>query len=306
MSTISIMCVGQSLKVASSPLITAGDENEDYVQFSFCSSWNGYAKVAIFYRNKSELHYSIVGNDNRCTIPNSMLIDEGVLCIGVVGFKNDSGTYKTRTTEVLRYNIAEGALQGESIEDPTLAELFYKQIENAEISEDKHLLIHLMDNTTIDAGEVAGGGGDETVYAMKAKIIITALMDISSGKIKYTINSKNIEFADGETIETIYKKIKNFEKVNFYFENFASLTADSSEEEEAAILLYTQDTSPLSVLASDNSALSDDPNYTLGFTFAPWVGLTGELKKGAGYFLSVIYHLNTKEITVSADFLGGS
>jgi hypothetical protein len=159
-SIININCVDQSLKIVNSPLITAGDENEDMVQFSFCSSWDGYAKIAIFYKNKAELHYSIVGNDNRCTIPNSLLIDEGVLCIGVVGFKNDNGTYKTRTTEVMRYNIAEGALQGESIEGPTLTALFYKQIESAEISEDKHLLIHLMDNTTIDAGEVAGGGGE--------------------------------------------------------------------------------------------------------------------------------------------------
>ena len=300
MSTISILCVDQSLKVASSPLITAGDENEDYVQFSFCSSWNGYAKVAIFYRNKSELHYSIVGNDNKCTIPNSMLIDEGVLCIGVVGFKNDGSTYKTRTTEVLRYNIAEGALQGESIEDPTLAALFYKQIENAEISEDNHLLIHLMDNTTIDAGEVAGGGGDETVYAMKAKILLTA--KLGSSNIKYTINSKNIEFAEGETIETIFKKIKNFEKVNVYFENFVSFDTGSDE----ASLVYMQDTSPISFLASDNSTLSDDPNYALMFAFAPLVAFSGQLTDGGGYALSFVYHLNTKVIDVTVNNLGGS
>ena len=154
MSIININCVDQSLKIVNSPLITAGDENEDYVQFSFCSSWDGYAKIAIFYKNKAKLHYSIVGNDNRCTIPNSLLIDEGVLCIGVVGFKNDNGTYKTRTTEVLRYNIAEGALQGESIEDPTLAELFYKQVENAEINAEGHLIITLYDETELDAGAV--------------------------------------------------------------------------------------------------------------------------------------------------------
>jgi hypothetical protein len=153
-SIININCVDQSLKIVNSPLITAGDENEDYVQFSFCSSWDGYAKIAIFYKNKAKLHYSIVGNDNRCTIPNSLLIDEGVLCIGVVGFKNDNGTYKTRTSEVLRYNIAEGALQGESIEDPTLAELFYKQVEKAEIDSNGHLIITLHDGSTIDAGKV--------------------------------------------------------------------------------------------------------------------------------------------------------
>lgn len=154
MSIININCVDQSLKIVNSPLITAGDENEDYVQFSFCSSWDGYAKVAIFYKNKAKLHYSIVGNDNRCTIPNSLLIDEGVLCIGVVGFKNDNGTYKTRTSEVLRYNIAEGALQGESIEDPTLAELFYKQVEKAEINSNGHLIITLRDESELDAGSV--------------------------------------------------------------------------------------------------------------------------------------------------------
>ena len=105
-------------------------------------------------KNKAKLHYSIVGNDNRCTIPNSLLIDEGVLCIGVVGFKNDNGTYKTRTTEVLRYNIADGALQGESIEDPTLAELFYKQVEKAEINSNGHLIITLRDESELDAGSV--------------------------------------------------------------------------------------------------------------------------------------------------------
>lgn len=160
MSIININCVDQSLKIVNSPLITAGDENEDMVQFSFCSSWDGYAKIAIFYKNKAELHYSIVGNDNRCTIPNSLLIDKGVLCIGIVGFKNDNGTYKTRTSEVLRYNIAEGALQGESIEDPTLAELFYKQVEKAEINTEGHLIITLHDESELDAGAVT----DPTAY----------------------------------------------------------------------------------------------------------------------------------------------
>ncbi len=180
MSIININCVDQSLKIVNSPLITAGDENEDYVQFSFCSSWDGYAKIAIFYKNKAKLHYSIVGNDNRCTIPNSLLIDEGVLCIGVVGFKNDNGTYKTRTSEVLRYNIAEGALQGESIEDPTLAELFYKQVENAEINAEGHLIITLYDETELDAGKVAGGGGESKSigYDYEAIVQLTGVDEV--------------------------------------------------------------------------------------------------------------------------------
>ena len=108
MSTqIKVKCIDQSLTLVSTPLIASGGLNEDTVTFEFCSKWTGFSKTAVFYRNKNEVYYSLVDGDGICTIPQEVLQEDGTLYFGVFGC-NDSGV--TRTSEILRYKIVQGAI----------------------------------------------------------------------------------------------------------------------------------------------------------------------------------------------------
>lgn len=112
---IKIKCVDQRLIVASAPLIAAGGQNEDVVQFDFCPLWEGFGKTAVFYRTEDEV-YNVVLAEDECAIPNEVLAQEGVLFFGVYGV--NGGT--KRTTEIIKYNLVKGALiPGKEPAEPT-------------------------------------------------------------------------------------------------------------------------------------------------------------------------------------------
>lgn len=102
---IKVACVDQRLVVVDSPLVASGGVNEDVIQFEFCPLWANCEKVAIFYRNKEEA-YQVAITDDQCMIPHEVLRDEGILYFGVIGIDGDV----IRTSEVLKYTIAEGAV----------------------------------------------------------------------------------------------------------------------------------------------------------------------------------------------------
>ena len=233
MAIINLYCGEQNIKLLDSPLITAGDENEDSLQITFSSSWEGYTKIAVFYRDADNLLYSKIEENNTCKVPNSLLIDEGVICIGIVGFKSTDGEYQTRTTEVMRYNIAEGAysartseiirynvtegaLAGLSIEDPTLSELFFHQIERAEINTEGHLIITLHDESKLDAGAVCDPTSYDKLEAeIKAEAESRATGDadtLTSAKAYTDEQIATIDlspYAKTETVETELAKKQN-------------------------------------------------------------------------------------------------
>lgn len=108
MSTqIKVKCIDQSLTLVSTPLVASGGLNEDTVTFEFCQKWNGFSKTAVFYRNKEDVYYSLIDDDNTCYIPQEVLQEDGTLYFGVFG-SNDSGV--TRTSEILRYKVVQGAI----------------------------------------------------------------------------------------------------------------------------------------------------------------------------------------------------
>lgn len=108
MSTqIKVKCIDQSLTLVSTPLVASGGLNEDTVTFEFCSKWTGFSKTAVFYRNKEDVYYSLIDDDNTCYIPQEVLQEDGTLYFGVFG-SNDSGV--TRTSEILRYKVVQGAI----------------------------------------------------------------------------------------------------------------------------------------------------------------------------------------------------
>ena len=105
MSEIKVQCIDQAISFLNTPVISSGNVNYDTIHFDFCSRWDGYAKTAIFYRNKDEVYYQLLENDS-CIIPNEVLGEKGVIYIGVFGTQGD----KTITSQVLTYRIQEGAV----------------------------------------------------------------------------------------------------------------------------------------------------------------------------------------------------
>ena len=115
MSEIKVQCIDQAISFLNTPVISSGNVNYDRIVFDFCSRWDGYAKTAIFYRNKDEVYYQLLTNDS-CLIPNEVLGEKGVIYIGVFGTLGD----KTITSQVLTYRIQEGAITEDLIPaDPT-------------------------------------------------------------------------------------------------------------------------------------------------------------------------------------------
>jgi hypothetical protein len=96
------------------PIITAGDKNVDQVQFEFCPLWDGFVKVAVFFQQKEALSYSMIGADNICDIPNSIMALTGKIYISVTGVNANN---QTRTSNILSYNIDEGIVDAVAPED---------------------------------------------------------------------------------------------------------------------------------------------------------------------------------------------
>lgn len=107
MSIIKVKCTDQVLAFENTPVIASGGREENFVQFSFCSQWNGYTRAAVFWRNEAEAYQVILGAGDSCVIPWEVLTTEGLLYFGVFGVNQDN---RRRTTEVLSYFVAKGAI----------------------------------------------------------------------------------------------------------------------------------------------------------------------------------------------------
>lgn len=112
---ILVDCIDQRLVITNDPLLASGGQNEDEIEFSFCPLWDGFGKTAVFYRTPAEVYNSSIVN-NRCIIPAEVLVDKGEIFFGVFGSKGDA----IRTTEVIKYNVVQGALlSGKKPAEPT-------------------------------------------------------------------------------------------------------------------------------------------------------------------------------------------
>lgn len=115
MTQIHVNCTDQVLTVTSRPLIASGGRNEERVNFTFCSKWDGHIKTAVFYRQEDEV-YHVLLDDDSCVIPHEVLASPGKLYIGVFGIRGDV----TRTSSLLSYLVGEGAItEATAVSDPT-------------------------------------------------------------------------------------------------------------------------------------------------------------------------------------------
>lgn len=106
----------QTLQITNMPKIASGGQNENEIQFEFCSLWDGFGKTAIFYRNENEVYNVVLDIEDKCFIPNEVLTDDGTFYFGVFGTKGKV----RRTSEVLNYKVVQGSfILGQEPSEPT-------------------------------------------------------------------------------------------------------------------------------------------------------------------------------------------
>lgn len=106
MSVIKISCIDQAMTFTNTPIIASGGLNEDQVEFTFCSLWDGYVKMAVFTKEDNIYYVSIDETTNQAIVPNGILSSNGRFYIGVVGYKDNV----RRTSEMLPYTVVDGAV----------------------------------------------------------------------------------------------------------------------------------------------------------------------------------------------------
>ena len=105
MSIISVKVLDQTMTVINAPVIASGGVEENYVQFSFDSAWDGFLKTAIFNKaNETTLYTTVLDELNKALIPAEVLNAGGKICFGVVATKDNA----VRTSETIVYNVATG------------------------------------------------------------------------------------------------------------------------------------------------------------------------------------------------------
>lgn len=115
MSTIKIKVVDQQLVFINRPVIASGGINEDYINFDFSEEWDGFAKIAIFYKyGEEEKYLSAIAEYGTCLIPYELTITPGKIYFGVIGGTQDRTIIYT--SELAEYEVEQGAYKVDELE----------------------------------------------------------------------------------------------------------------------------------------------------------------------------------------------
>lgn len=116
MAQIKLLLEKQLLTIQNMEIIASGDSNFDSCIFTFDSSWDGFTKTGVFYQDKSNVQYAVLGNDDTCMIPAAAMVRAGRMYIGVFGVKDTAVVTSTLAT----IDIKEGAISGGNVStEPT-------------------------------------------------------------------------------------------------------------------------------------------------------------------------------------------
>ena len=198
---IKIDCLDQRLIVASAPTLASGGKNENEVEFNFCEKWNGFEKVAVFYRDVKDPYKSTIDGNGRCVVPWEVLTSDGYIFIGVFGVKDDI----TRTSEILRYKIKLGAITEDlKPSDPT-PELW------------EQILAGITDKVNVKQGVEHAG----KVLGIDEEGNVTPVIGGGSGAILDPTLSKANQAAEAKAVgEALAKKVDSVEGMGLSSNNY--------------------------------------------------------------------------------------
>jgi hypothetical protein len=114
--------IDQTLQLTHTPKLASGNVGVVQIAFDFCSLWDGYGKIAVFYQDGGPVYHIPVVADV-ATVPHEVLADEGCFFFGVMGAGDN-----TRTTEVLQVFVAQGAITSATAETEEPAPDIYQQL----------------------------------------------------------------------------------------------------------------------------------------------------------------------------------
>lgn len=145
----------QQLFESSKPTVASGNQNTVILHVDFDEPWDGYAKSAVFFTEKSPV-YEVVLSDDECAVPREVLKKDGMIYIGVRGVS--SSTSEVKSSAVLKYRIVKGAPEGDGttvLPTPTV----YQQLITALNVERSRLnqLAKLTDGSTTGDAELIDG-----------------------------------------------------------------------------------------------------------------------------------------------------
>ena len=104
------------MTIQNQEIIASGDSNFDTCKFIFDETWNGYTKTGVFYQDKANVQYAVLGSNDTCVIPATAMARAGRMYIGVFGIKDTAVVTSTLCT----VDIREGAISGENVStEPT-------------------------------------------------------------------------------------------------------------------------------------------------------------------------------------------
>ncbi|MBD5550486.1 MAG: hypothetical protein HDQ96_04820 [Lachnospiraceae bacterium] len=116
MAQIKLLLEKQLLTIQNQEIISSGDSNFDSCKFTFDESWDGFTKTGVFYQDKANVQYAVLGKDDTCVIPAAAMARAGRMYIGVFGIKDTAVV--TSTLEFI--DIKEGAISGDNVStEPT-------------------------------------------------------------------------------------------------------------------------------------------------------------------------------------------
>ena len=119
---IKALIYDQTIQLVNLPLIASGSEGAISIECDFDELWEGYGKTAVFYRDKGEVYHVLLVGD-AVTVPTEVLTEEGFFYFGIFGTADN-----TRTTEVLRVTVKQGAITTATAEPAAPTPNIYKQI----------------------------------------------------------------------------------------------------------------------------------------------------------------------------------
>ena len=116
-TVIKVKCIDQVLSLEHTPVIASGGLYEDFVEFEFCSKWDGLEIMAVFWRDEKDAYHVLLDEANSCQVPPEVTADEGLIHFGVFGV---DAAGKQRTSNVLTYRVEKGAITtGTKPSEPT-------------------------------------------------------------------------------------------------------------------------------------------------------------------------------------------
>lgn len=120
MAQIEIFLKKQLLTIQNREIIASGDCNYDTCKFTFDGIWEGFTKTAVFYQDKINVQYAVLGSDDTCMVPAAAMVREGRMYIGVFGIRDTAVLTSTLDT----IDVEKGAISGDTVSTEPADDVF--------------------------------------------------------------------------------------------------------------------------------------------------------------------------------------